>query len=58
MLANHSGLQKGTLHTPGEVLISCTGFEMLQRFAVMIASSDDAIMQNDRRHSHELEYRS
>jgi PAS domain S-box-containing protein len=44
MLANHSGSQKGTLHTPGEVLISGTGFEMLQRFAAMIASSDDAII--------------
>ena len=44
MLANHNGSQKGTLQTPGEVLISSTGFEMLQRFAAMIASSDDAII--------------
>ena len=44
MLANHNGPQKGTLHTSGEVLISSTGFEMLQSFAAMIASSDDAII--------------
>jgi PAS domain S-box-containing protein len=44
MLANDNGSQKDTLHTPGEVLISGTGFEMLERFAAMIASSDDAII--------------
>jgi PAS domain-containing protein len=44
MLANHNGAQTDTRRTTGEVLISGTGFEMLQRFAAMIASSDDAII--------------
>jgi PAS domain S-box-containing protein len=44
MLPNYNGSQKSISHTPGEVLISGTGFETLQRFAAMIASSDDAII--------------
>jgi PAS domain S-box-containing protein len=44
MLLNHSGSQKSTVQTPGEVLISGIGFEMLQRCASIVASSDDAII--------------
>ena len=44
MSASHDESQKRTLHTRGEVLLSPTGFEMLQRFAVIVSSTDDAII--------------
>ena len=46
MLVDHTGSQQNHLRTPEEVLVSRSGFEMLQRFAAMIASSDDAIISN------------
>ncbi len=46
MLADHTGSQQNNLRTPEGVLVSGSGFEMLQRFAAMIASSDDAIISN------------
>ena len=46
MLVNHTGSQKNHLRTPEGVLVSRGGFEMLQRFAAMIASCDDAIISN------------
>ena len=46
MLVDHTGSQQNHLRTPEEVLVSGSGFEMLQRFAAMIASSDDAIISN------------
>jgi PAS domain S-box-containing protein len=44
MLLNQSASQKGTFQTPQDVLISGIGFEMLQRCASIVASSDDAII--------------
>jgi PAS domain S-box-containing protein len=46
MLIDHTWSQQNHLRTPEEVLVSRSGFEMLQRFAAMIASSDDAIISN------------
>jgi PAS domain S-box-containing protein len=46
MLVDHTGSPQNHLRTPEEVLVSGNGFEMLQRFAAMIASSDDAIISN------------
>ena len=46
MLVDYTGSQQNHLRTPEEVLVSVSGCEMLQRFAAMIASSDDAIVSN------------
>jgi PAS domain S-box-containing protein len=46
MLVDYTGSQQNHLRTPEEVLVSRSGFEMLQRFAAIIASSDDAIISN------------
>jgi PAS domain S-box-containing protein len=46
MLVDYTGSQQYHLRTPEEVLVSGSGFEILQRFAAMIASSDDAIISN------------
>ena len=46
LVVDHTGSQQNHLRTPEEVLVSGSGFEMLQRFAAMIASSDDAIISN------------
>ena len=46
MLVDHTRSPQNHLRTPEEVLVSGSGFEMLQRFAAMIASSDDAIISN------------
>ena len=46
MRVDHSGSPQNHLRTSEEVLVSGSGFEMVQRFAAMIASSDDAIIGN------------
>jgi PAS domain S-box-containing protein len=46
MLVDHTGFQQNHLRAAEGVLVSRSGFEMLQRFAAMIASSDDAIISN------------
>ena len=46
MFVDSTGSQQNHLRTPEEALVSGRGFEMLQRFAAMIASSDDAIISN------------
>jgi len=46
MLVDHTGSPQNHLRTPEEALVTRSGFEMLQRFAAMIASSDDAIISN------------
>ena len=46
MFVDHTGSQQNHLRTPEEALVSGSGFEVVQRFAAMIASSDDAIISN------------
>jgi PAS domain S-box-containing protein len=46
MLVDHTGSQQNHLRTPDEAFVTASGFEMLQRFTAMIASSGDAIISN------------